>query len=100
MRWSPTGCAICLQSPEVWRMNRTDTKSRYGIVGWSLHWIIAVGILAQWLLAEADEDPNPSSGFDALSLHQSIGLTILLLAVFRLGWRLINGRPEWPADIK
>jgi cytochrome b561 len=81
-------------------MNRVDTKSRYGIVGWSLHWIIAVGILAQWLLAEADEDPGPSSSFDAMSLHQSIGLTILLLAVFRLGWRLKNGRPEWPADIK
>lgn len=81
-------------------MNLRNTQSRFGVVSWSLHWIIAVGILAQWLLAEADEESDAIAGFDAMTLHQSIGLTILLLAVIRLLWRAINPTPQWPTDMK
>jgi cytochrome b561 len=35
-----------------------------------------------------------------MSLHQSIGLTILLLVAIRFAWRLINGKPDWPTDMK
>lgn len=83
-------------------MNLLNTQTKYGVVSRALHWSIVVAIVAQWLLAEADEDSGPlyGSGLDALSLHQSLGLTVLLLAVVRLAWRFLNPTPAWPADMK
>lgn len=83
-------------------MHLLNTRSEYGVVSRALHWIIVLAIVGQWLLAEADEDAGPlyGSGFDALTLHQSIGLTVILLAVIRLVWRFLNPRSAWPADMK
>jgi cytochrome b561 len=81
-------------------MKWLNTKSEHGAVSRALHWIIVLAIIAQWLLAEADEDSGAIAGLDAMMLHQSIGLTILLLAIVRLAWRLSNPKPAWPADIK
>ncbi|MDY0067889.1 MAG: cytochrome b [Steroidobacteraceae bacterium] len=83
-------------------MNLLNTRSTYGLVSRALHWIIVLAILAQWLLSEADEDssPIPGSNLDALTLHQSIGLIVLLLAVVRLMWRFVNVTPAWPDDMR
>ena len=83
-------------------MNLLNTRSGYGAVSWTLHWIIVLAILTQWLLSETDEHstPIPGSALDALTLHQSIGLAVLLLAVVRLAWRFLNPTPAWPADMK
>jgi cytochrome b561 len=83
-------------------MTILDTRSQYGIVSRALHWVIVLAIAAQWLLAEAGEDSAPAgaSGIDALSLHQSIGLVVLALAIFRVAWRSFNPSPAWPADMK
>jgi cytochrome b561 len=67
-----------------------NTHSKYGFVSLALHWIIVLGIVVQWLLAEND----------AIPLHQSLGMVMLALAVLRLLWRLSNPRPAWPADMK
>jgi cytochrome b561 len=71
-------------------MKVLNSRSGYGLVSLVLHWIIVFGIIAQWALAESDE----------LMLHQSIGITILALAVLRLVWRLFNPKPAWPTDMK
>lgn len=71
-----------------------NTPTRYGIISRTLHWIIVLAILAQWLLAEAGEE----SGL--LSLHYSIGFAVLLLAFVRLAWNALNPTPAWPADMK
>jgi cytochrome b561 len=83
-------------------MKLLNSHSGYGHVSRALHWIIVFALVAQWLLAEAGEDSKPTggAGFDALTLHQSIGLSILLLAIVRLAWRLLNPSPAWPADMK
>ena len=83
-------------------MGLLNTETRYGFVSRALHWIIVLGILAQWLLAEAGEDAGPArgTGLDALTLHQSIGLILLALVIFRLAWRWLNPAPAWPADMK
>jgi cytochrome b561 len=71
-------------------MKVLSTRSGYGLVSLVLHWVIVFGIIAQWALAESDE----------LMLHQSIGMTILALAVLRLVWRVFNPKPAWPTDMK
>lgn len=82
-------------------MNLLNTHSEYGLISRALHWIIVLSILAQWLLAEANEDSGPVyGGLDALTLHQSIGLTVLVLAIVRVAWRFFNVTPAWPADMK
>lgn len=83
-------------------MKLLNTRSEYGVVSRGLHWIIVLAIVGQWLLAEADEDSGPlfGSSFDALTLHQSIGLTVLVLAAIRLVWRFMNPIPAWPEDMK
>ncbi len=73
-------------------MKLLNTRSHYGLVSLALHWIIVLGIIAQWLLAEA--------GDDSIALHQSVGMTILALAVIRIAWRLLNPTPAWPADVR
>jgi cytochrome b561 len=71
-------------------MKLLNTRSSYGLVSLALHWMIVLGVIGQWALAESEN----------LTLHQSIGLTILALAVVRLAWRAVNPKPAWPADMK
>lgn len=71
-------------------MKVLNTRSDYGLVSRVLHWIIVLGILAQWILAEATD----------LTPHQSLGLILLLVAAVRLAWRLLNEPPAWPADMR
>lgn len=66
-----------------------DTRSHYGLVSRTLHWVVVIGIIGQWALAEAD----------AVPLHQSIGVTLLGVALLRLAWRAFSPSPAWPADM-
>jgi cytochrome b561 len=83
-------------------MKLLNTSAEYGVVSRTLHWIVVLALVGQWLLAEAGEDAEAVGGssFDALTLHHSFGLTILMLAAIRLVWRLFNPKPEWPSDMK
>lgn len=74
-------------------MKLLNTHSHYGLVSRGLHWIIVFAIVAQWLLAEAEDSGT-------MWLHQSIGLTVLLLTLIRAAWRLVNPTPAWPAHLR
>jgi cytochrome b561 len=71
-------------------MKLLNARDGHGLVSLALHWIIVIGIVTQWALAESE----------AVPLHQSLGVTLLALAAVRLLWRLVNPRPDWPADMK
>lgn len=62
---------------------------RYGSTAKTLHWVIAALIAIQlplgWLMPDIRRAMIPGS---AMSLHISIGITILLLVVLRFLWRL------------
>ena len=77
-------------------MRWRNTAQKYGIVGQALHWLIVIGIIASYLTAEAAEDDEAAG---LMQLHGSIGITILVLAVLRLGWRLVDRPPPWPATM-
>ena len=74
-------------------MKVLNSQTEFGFVSRALHWIIVLAIVAQWLLAEAEDSA-------ALGLHQSIGLSVILLTLVRLAWRLFNPKPAWPADLR
>ena len=70
-----------------WR-NTTDS---YGVLAKFLHWSIVILIIAQYFIAEsADELPDGIEKLQTISLHKSLGMVVLILAVLRIGWRLAN----------
>jgi cytochrome b561 len=76
------------------RMQWRNTAEKYGIIGQALHWLVVLGIIAAYFVAEAAED---NEGLRAL--HGSIGISILALAVLRVLWRVLDRSPPWPATM-
>jgi len=71
-----------------------EPPNRYSAVSICLHWLIAALILCSFATAfvmAALEGPAQTQLFH---IHKSTGLTILMLSLVRLGWRLAN---PWPA---
>ena len=66
----------------------------------ALHWIPAVLVLVQiWLaLSFADMPQGPQRG-ELFTWHKTIGATILILALVRLTYRLINPPPPFPPEL-
>src|SRR6185295_18726218 len=87
----------------IFRMTAAaNTRARYGTVAMTLHWLIALLLIGNlcsgFLLANVLPD-DAWWHFDAVQLHKSIGLTILMLSVLRLAWRLVNPIPPLPAGM-
>ena len=78
-------------------MRAQFTAPRYGLVAQTLHWVIVGLILIQFTLAMiADDLPNGLEKLITLARHKSVGITILGLAILRLGWRFIDRPPPLP----
>ena len=77
------------------------SSDRYTGVAVALHWLIALAILFQIMLGwRMDDHANSAVTFLVFQLHKSIGITILLLSLGRLAWRLVNPPPALPAHLK
>lgn len=66
---------------------------RYSLGAIVLHWLIAAALAFQIVFAESLEGPRGPDLFARYQLHKSVGISILLLSVLRLGWRFIAPRP-------
>jgi cytochrome b561/polyisoprenoid-binding protein YceI len=82
----------------------TAAAQRYSAVAIVLHWAIAVSILYMiplgfWMAQQTASGAVGQGLFSAFQLHKSIGLTILLLSLIRLGWRLTHKPPPLPAEM-
>ena len=76
------------------------SRPRYSAVAQAFHWIIAALIVTQFTLASMAEDlPLGMHKLALLARHKSFGMTILMLAVLRLAWRLFNRPPPLPAGM-
>lgn len=74
-----------------------ETSRHYSAVAQAFHWIIAALIVTQFTLAwMADDLPLGMHKLALLARHKSFGMTILMLAVLRLVWRLFNPPPPLP----
>ena len=73
-----------------------DTAQRYSRVAMLLHWLIAACFAFQIGLGwRMDAAPGPQT-FAVYQLHKSVGITILLLTLLRLAWRLTKPAPAFP----
>jgi cytochrome b561 len=71
-----------------------DTENGYGGVSILLHWLAAITMIALFVLGQAAEDATDSDRKALLGLHISIAISMYLILVGRIGWRLFNGRPR------
>jgi cytochrome b561 len=82
-------------------MPNQSSPPRYGAVAQGFHWIIVALIVVQFTLAWiADDLPLGMQKLALLARHKSFGMTVLMLAVLRLLWRLFNPPPQLPAAMK
>ena len=79
-------------------MHTVATPRRYTLVAIVLHWLIALGILALLGLGLAMTRGSlpPMDRFAFYQWHKSIGLTVLVLMVLRVLWRLFHTPPPLP----
>ena len=81
-------------------MPTTNPPTRYSVVAQSFHWIIAALIVTQFTLAWSAEDlPLGAHKLGLLARHKSFGMTVLMLAVLRLLWRIKHAPPALPTDM-
>jgi cytochrome b561 len=73
-------------------------SGRYDNVAVALHWILVVGILCQIALGlYLGEVPrNTPARTVWVNFHKSVGITLGLLILFRLYWRLTHRPPALP----
>jgi cytochrome b561 len=81
-------------------MTFRNTKRSWGSLSKALHWLIVLLIINQWWIAQRAEDLKGLAKLETLTLHKSLGMTILMLAVLRLVWRLMNPTPDLTAETK
>lgn len=71
-----------------------QTGLRYNRTARALHWAAAVLILAN--LASGFAKDALGGTWNVVPLHKSIGLTVLILGIVRLVWRLAHPAPPLP----
>lgn len=79
-------------------MPLTNVQKRFGSMAKLFHWTISLLFLFQFgiafVMTEMEkEDPYREVFF---MLHKSVGVTILVLALFRILWRRLTPLPDWP----
>jgi cytochrome b561 len=81
-------------------MPNKTTSVRYGALAQIFHWVIAALIVTQFVLARMQEDlPLGGRKLALLARHKSVGMTILMLAILRLLWRLKSTPPALPSGM-
>jgi len=82
-------------------MPESAVQERYSAVAIALHWLIALGIIANIALGLyfADLPRSDPDKFLLTQTHKSIGLTILVLSLIRVVWRLMHPAPPLPASM-
>ena len=81
----------------------TSERSTYSRVSIALHWVIALLIISNVILAllmdgllDSADPSDKGLGRTIVGIHKSIGLTVLMLSLVRLAWRLKHGFPRLP----
>ncbi len=79
---------------------------RYSRVAIGLHWLIALAIIGNLvggltldLFLDSADPAMKAQGLINIGLHKSMGLTIIVLTLVRIGWRLANPPPPLPAHM-
>mgnify|MGYP003150155675 CR=1 FL=1 len=76
-----------------------EPRNRYSQVSLILHWLIALMVIGQIGLIMAHDATDGDLSRSLVMLHKSVGLSILVLTLVRLGWRIANPAIPLPAEM-
>mgnify|MGYP001435655093 CR=1 FL=1 len=75
-------------------MQLQNSKSRYGAIPQTVHWLTALLVIAGWLLGQfGDALPKGTSRDFGFLMHMTLGQCVFVLLVVRLVWRFANPPP-------
>ena len=77
----------------------TGARSTYSAGAIALHWLIAALMLTNIGLAWYFGTLKGPAEVAPLALHKSIGITVLLLTLVRIAWRIANKPPPLPTHM-
>lgn len=76
-----------------------NTAERFGLVARTLHWLTLLLLVGSFTLAISMVNmPFSPQKLEFYSWHKWVGVTIFLVVLLRLGWRLANPVPRQPPD--
>jgi cytochrome b561 len=78
-------------------LQRNYQNNRYSRVAMLLHWLIAVLIVANVVLALSADSLSDTTARTVIDLHKSFGITVLGLAIMRILWRMAVRPPPIPS---
>ena len=73
---------------------------RYSTGAIVLHWLIAILIALNFAAAWVSEDMPKAEAMQIMGNHKAIGITILLLSVLRIVWRLTHTPPPFARTVQ
>ena len=79
---------------------RKGAAMRYSTGAIILHWLIAVLIALNFAAAWVAEDLPKPEQMQVMANHKAIGITVLLLTLVRIGWRLMHVAPPLSPHLK
>lgn len=80
-------------------MDRVPQQQRYTSVAIAFHWIIAAFILFNICVGFFMESLEQPLRLQVVSVHASIGMSVLGLAVLRILWRVTHRPPDFPPEM-
>ena len=77
-----------------------QTAGRYSAVAMLLHWLLAALIGLNFLGAWMAEDAAKAEKMQMMAGHKAMGLTILILTLIRILWRVLRRPPALLDSLK
>ncbi|MCG6941871.1 MAG: cytochrome b [Thiohalocapsa sp.] len=79
-------------------MQIRNTRERWGAVQQTAHWLVVILVIAQLVVGFifADYPSTSPTWIELFPVHTTLGLSILILMLLRLGWRGANPVPSLP----
>ncbi|ANY21224.1 hypothetical protein A6F68_02734 [Tsuneonella dongtanensis] len=79
---------------------QAERGTRYSGVAMLLHWVIAILVIMNWQIAERAEGLDGPLRGEVMGYHKAWGITILVLTLARLAWRLSHKPPALASTLK
>jgi cytochrome b561 len=76
-----------------------EVRHRFTGIQRLLHWLMAICIIAMFFIGVGMVSTITPKYLPLISIHKSLGATILILALIRLAVRYHSGAPPLPADL-
>jgi cytochrome b561 len=73
--------------------------ARYTLIAIALHWSIAALIVLNLVIGWTFRSFEPEARRAIMNLHRSVGLTVLMLTLLRIAWRLSHRPPPLPGHL-